>query len=275
MIFCLYGPDSYRRREKLTELLAPYKNKYDNTDIREIDFEETDDAWKEARDFLNQPSMFVDSKVLVAKNGTKDQNKEWAVVLKSHLKRPKSFIFLYENETPSGDFSFLLKPPTQKKEFAELYGHNLEIFVREEAGRLGLIFKEVAEKRLISTLSSFKENRSWRAVMALQKLSLAFPKGTPIEEEGVSIYVRNDMKEEVFSFAKTILYGVSIASKINAFEKFLLQKESSAHLFNLMSLLAKGSSAIILADHDVAVKSGKIGYEEAILDVILSTKKIS
>ena len=67
MIYFLYGPDSYRRNQKLKSSLDGYRKKYPTGDIMAVDLEENPDDWTKARDFLNQPSMFVDSKVLIVK----------------------------------------------------------------------------------------------------------------------------------------------------------------------------------------------------------------
>ena len=67
MIIHLSGPDSYRRKKKLRELLADYFKKYESADLLDLDFSDDKEAWEKARDFLNQPSMFTPSKVLVAR----------------------------------------------------------------------------------------------------------------------------------------------------------------------------------------------------------------
>ena len=76
MIYFLYGPDSYRRNQKLKSSLEGYKNKYPTGDIMAVDLEENPDDWAKARDFLNQPSMFVDSKVLIVKESGEAPEKE-------------------------------------------------------------------------------------------------------------------------------------------------------------------------------------------------------
>ena len=38
MIIYLYGPDSYRRGEKVRELVSKYREKYAHADFLEVDF---------------------------------------------------------------------------------------------------------------------------------------------------------------------------------------------------------------------------------------------
>ncbi len=94
MIYFFYGPDSYRRNQKLNFSIVEYRKKHPAADLAVFDLEEEPDDWMKARDFLNQPSMFVDSKVLVVKNSGEVKEKEWLKVLKSKLETPRTFVFI-------------------------------------------------------------------------------------------------------------------------------------------------------------------------------------
>ena len=67
MIIYLVGSDSYRRGMKLRELVGQYKGKHEQIDFLDVDLEEDPAKWESVRDFLNQPSMFVEKKFAVVR----------------------------------------------------------------------------------------------------------------------------------------------------------------------------------------------------------------
>lgn len=265
MLFCLYGSDSYRRREKLNHLVGPYRKKYKNTDILDVDIKESEDDWKKVRDFLIQPSMFVDSKVVIIKHATLVEEPEWINTLRSQLKTEKIFTFISEEEEPTKSFHFLLSEGVQKMEFPELEGKQLDTFVKKKSEELHISFTEEALRLFISFIISCEHNRSWRAIHELEKLSL-LELPTPIQKNKLSEYMKVHTHEELFSLARGIVYEKNISTRLSSLEKAFLQNEAAAHLFNLVSALVKGQETLLFANYDVLVKSGKMGYEEALLE---------
>ncbi len=269
MLFCLYGPDSYRRKEKLTELIAPYRKKYTNTDILEVDVEDDEDAWGKARDFLGQPSMFVDSKVAIIKHGTCIEDEGWISVLRSQLKTEKSFVFLSEEKKPEGDFDFLLMKGVWNIEFQELSGDELKKFVVEKSKKHNISFERDAFDFFCSFVFSQESDRSWRAIFELEKLSL-LELQQPIQKQDLVKYIKIHTHEELFSVVRAVMNARSVPARLSALEKMFIQNEAPAYFFNLLSSFARGLEVVSLADYDVMVKSGKLGYEEAILDFVLN-----
>ena len=269
MLFYLYGLDSYRRKEKLARLVEPYKKKYKNADILEIDIEENEEGWKKVRDFLTQPSMFVDSKVAIIKHAMTVEEPEWINTLRSQLKTEKVFTFLSEEEKPTKSFDFLFSESVQKMEFQELSGKPLESFIKKKAGELHVSFEEGALHLFISFITSFKDNRSWRTIRELEKLSL-LELPLPIQKKDLSEYIKVHTHEELFSLARGIVYEKNISIRLSLLEKAFLQNEAAAHLFNLVSALIKGPEMLLFADYDVLVKSGKMGYKEALLEFAIN-----
>lgn len=269
MLFCLYGPDSYRRKEKLMELIAPYKRKYTNTDILEVDIEDDEDAWGKVRDFLSQPSMFVDSKIAIIKNGTHVEDAGWIGVLRSQLKTEKSFVFLSEEKKPEGDFGFLLTKGVQSIEFRELSGDALKKFVVEVSKKHNISFERDALDFFCSFIFSQESHRSWRTVSELEKLSL-LGLSQPIQKQELAKCIKVRAHEELFSVARALMNARNVPARLSALEKVFIQNETAAYFFNLLSSFARGSEIVSLADYDIMVKSGKLGYEEAILDFVLN-----
>ncbi len=267
MVIYLYGPDSYRRQKKLQSFLSEYKKKYPNLDLFSVDLEDEPKSWEKVRDFLNQPSMFVDSKVAVVKNPGEAKEKEWIKVIKSFLKDEKTFLILSEGKKPLKDFHFLLELPVRAQEFKILEGRFLEVFVREEMKTRAIELTPEALRFFLGFLES-EEERSWVAVAELDKLSLLGNK-KPLSRSELEEYINYSLKFEVFRVAREMLSTRNWKERVSLLERLFLQHEAGAYIFNSLAYGARGSELIALADYDVAVKSGTMEYEEALLHFAL------
>ena len=272
MVIYLYGPDSYRRQKKLRALISEYKKKYPNLDFFSVDLEEEPNDWEKVKNFLNQPSMFVDSKVAVVQNPCVVKQKEWITTIISFLDKEKTFLLFSEEKRPPKDFAFLLESPARAQEFRVLAGRQLEMFVREEAEARGIKFTPDALTFFIGFLE-LEEERSWIAVTELDRLS--FLKHTqPLSQSELEIYINHSLKLEVFRIAKEIISAEDWKRRISLLEQMFLQRESGAHIFNSLAYISRGSKLVALADYDIAVKSGKMEYEEALLRFVLTDSQM-
>ncbi|HMB17539.1 MAG TPA: hypothetical protein VKO61_01365 [Candidatus Paceibacterota bacterium] len=267
MIITLYGKDSYIRKNKKQELIDSYKSKHEDADVVFFDLDEDKEAWIEVKDFLKQPSMFVDSKLAVVKNGTKVSKKEWREVLKSYLEDKSVFIIFSQERKPSKKFRFLLKSPAKIQEFKELEGKRLLRFFNKECKKRGVIFSEPAKRYFLFYIKNNKY-RSWRVINQLDKIALA-GFGSPISKEELEEIVEWDNKEEIYKITGKIMSSRSIPKSLIYLESLFLNKESMSHAFNSLGYKAKGSNAERLSKYDVSIKSGGLEYEEALLSFIL------
>lgn len=267
MIYFFYGPDSYRRNQKLNSTVAEYKKKHPTTDLATFDLEEEPESWIKAKDFLNQPSMFVDSKVLIVKESGEVKEKDWIKVLKSNLETPHTFIFISDTKKPLKAFEFLLEPPAKKDFFGELEGRLLEVFIKKEAVRLNLEFEKNALNFFLGYLSGMSE-RSWVAIRELERIALAgFP--IPIKFTDLKNIISVAASDEVFEAARKISWSRDWAERLGILESLLLQKKEPAHIFNSLAYLVKGKDLIRFADYDVSIKGGNLDYEEALTNFVL------
>jgi len=269
MIIYLYGEDSYRRNKKLQELIDAYKKKYKQLDFLAVDLEDNPDGWLEVKDFLSQPSMFVESKLAVIKQSNQVEKEEWIAILKKYLKADRVFLLISDKEKPKKIFSFLLKEPVKSSSFLELTGEKLKVFVRKELELRRLRFSQKAWYFFINYLEKTESDRSWLAVNELDKISLAnFPQ--PISLEDVLSCVNWLPKEEVFVITRLLLKEKDWRRRLGLLESLFLQKEDSRRIFNSLAFQAEGKKALLLADYDISVKSGGLEYEEALLDFCLT-----
>jgi len=266
MIIYLYGEDSYRRSQKLKELIGAYRGKHKNIDLLIVDFEDNPEDWIKVRDFLSQPSMFVDSKLTIIKESNIPDSKEWVKTLKTEIKTPKNFLIISDKNPPKKDFQFLLEEPVKHQKFNELKGVSLEMFLKKEALARHLNFSFPAWRFFHSYIDSQPE-KSWFAINELEKIKLA-NFNQPIALKDLQTIVDWAQKEKLFLLAQKILYSKNLKQKMGFLEQ-ALSNESPSYIFNSLAYQAYGEDAVKLADYDIAIKSGKLDYEEAILDFTL------
>lgn len=269
MVIYLYGSDSYRRNKKLKELIQAYREKHGEIDMLAVDFEEEPDGWLKVKEFLNQPSMFVDTKLAVVKESGAAEEKEWIKTLKLQLDVPKTFVIISDNNEPKKDFRFLLQAPVKSQALVELKDNLLAAFLKEQAKERNITFSLEAWQFFCAYIAS-QEERGWLAVQELEKIRLArFIQ--PISLENLKKVIHWSAKEQIFFLTQRLLQAREQIQKLSILERLLLQKEAGAHIFNLLAYQASGRDVIKLADYDIAIKSGKLEYEEALTDFVLAT----
>jgi len=268
MLFFLYGMDSFRRARHLQELVAPYKAKYENLDLLSVDLEDEPESWVKARDFLNQPSMFVESKVAIVKNGTAIEEKEWVQTLKNQIEAPRNFVFVsQDNPPPPGKFDFLLQKPVKGQEFSELREGGLEQFIKGELLKQKLSFQPAAFRFFCSYIEGAEE-KSALASAEIEKLGLMNLK-EPVALADLQAVMPPRFREKVYILAREILENRDKKSRLKNLEKLLLEEEA-AYVFNSLGFQAQGEAAEVLAKYDISVKSGGLEYEEALTDFVIS-----
>lgn len=268
MIYCFYGSDSYRRGKKLREVLNAYRKKHASVDMFEIDLEENPETWEEARDFLNQPSMFVDSKVLVVRESGTVDRAEWVKALKAQIKIKKTFVIISDEKKPNEKFLFLLKEPVRAQEFQELKGTPLEKFLNIEACARGIAFERTALRFFTAFVDAYEAGKSWFGISELEKLVL-LKKSSLITLADLKAHISIFERDIMSNLTRNMLFAKNKSNKLVFLERLFLQRESPSHIFNLLGYQTTGEKTVSLADYDVLVKSGKLDYEEALLGFVL------
>ncbi len=270
MIITLYGKDSYIRKRKKKELIDSYKSKHEDADVVFFDLDEDKEVWLNVKDFLKQPSMFVDSKLAVVKNGTKISKKEWREVLKSYLDNKKVFIIISQERKPNKKFKFLLNSPAKVQEFAELEGRKLSKFFAKECKKRGLTFSKPAKRYFMFYIKNNKY-RSWRIINQLDKVSLAGFE-LPVSKNDLNKIIEWNNREKIYKITGKIMNSNSVFKGLSYLEGLFLNGESISHAFNSLGYKARGKKAKKLSEYDVSIKSGGLEYEEALLSFVLDKR---
>lgn len=265
MIIYLYGPDSWRRGRKLSELLGQYRQKYSQLDLLDVDLEENPDDWARVGEFLNQPSMFVESKVAIVRESGLPENKEWRKILRDQAKTEKIFVLISDSAGPKADFRFLKEKVFLKQEFDDLAGAELAAWAKKEAVARNLSFSAEAWHYFLGYLDSLAEGRSWAAIQELEKIALA-DLLSPISEKNLRSVTVWFSAEDFQDLINPLFRSFDWRRRLFLAEKLFLQKEDAAHIFNALAYRAHGSQLVRFADYDIAVKSGISDYESAIFD---------
>ncbi len=257
MIIFLYGPDSYRRKQKLDGMISEYQKKHSNFAVRHCDLSEEGAAVR-LRELVSARSLFDSLQLVVAHNFEsvlEDDVKELKSILKN-ASNDKSFVLILEsNKKPSVELKFLLQMPVQAQEFESFSGKHLEDFIKIEAARVGVRLTPTLLAQLVETYVG----DSWGVITELQAFAVKGESGREIIGVGEP--------ENIFNIL-TDLKRAPVRSAIPILERLLLT-EDPAKLFNLLVYQADVNSKRAFADYDVAVKSGKLDYEAALTEYVL------
>jgi len=290
MLVYLYGSDSYRRRQKLNSIIAEYQKKHSALSHEHFYLDE-EDAWERLKVFAGNQSLFDKTKlgavhpVTPRKSRTSDrggmarqnqvieevpsfrtgsngvhnleelenEGKEIKEFLKSYLEDKNTTLVIIADKKLKG-FEFLLKPPAISQEFEPLKGAELMNFVKKEAETRGI---KISLSHLSLLISAFAGD-TWGIITELEKMSLG---GKPEAQTKAP---------EFFPAIQTIKSRrLPIGARLSALA-YLLENEEPAAVFNVTASIADPELKIKMADYDIMVKSGKLEYEEALTDLVLT-----
>lgn len=261
MIITLFGPDAYRRKKKLDELIKSYIEKRANLALEVVDAED-ENALESAKSFLMSSSLFQDAKLVVIKNAISGSDQGQFKKLFKNIASTEESILIISDDTKliTKDLSFLKEKPNKAQEFANLNYKEFVLFIKEEAvSRAISLSSDVMEYLARAFL-----NNSWGVIKELEKLSLLESSEITkklIKNSGVSI------EGDFFSYV-SYWFRKPIAERLLNLENLFASKNDAAKIFNILAY-QDPSQIRRFADYDVEIKSGKLEYEEALLELAL------
>jgi len=262
MIIFLYGPDDWRRVQKKNGIIAEFEKKYSNVSVGVFDLE-VDGAHDRLTEFVRGQSIFEPAKLAVLENAFELDAKALVKLIEPTLAAKDTTILLCEREKPVKALAFLLEKPALTQKFETLEGPELVAFIMSEGKKLGLTLSPSAAQ----FLGLVYAGNSWALIMELQKLSALVPSGArTVEKKDLDAL---DLEAAPNYWA--LLNGMKSAdgrTRLLALEKLFGQGDAPAKLFNILAAQA-GEKTPRMAAYDLAVKSGKLDYEEALVDMVL------
>jgi len=278
MIIFLYGPDSFRKREKIKEIVAKYEKDHQSVGFFDFKIKNTDEEFNRLFEFSASHSLFENVKLAIVEdmieNFGKENPKPAINFLKANLENKELTILISENKAPLKAFDFLLKEPVLFQEFKYLNVNQLEFFIKKEAEKRGL-------KLTADAIGFLAENFSedlWGLVNEIEKLSLFNDKNFNAGRlKEIIDCDKPTSSNDFFKKINALSFSRSFEERLVNLE-ILLGRDEPAKIFNFLAsfLPAQAGSSnqpdLIekFADYDIAIKSGKMDYEEVLLDMVLA-----
>jgi DNA polymerase III delta subunit len=263
MIIFLYGEDNWRKIQRKKEIIKNFKEKNPDIifNIINIDLEEKSiDSFLE---IIQGQSIFENKKFIILSGLFSNENKNSKKLkeeIKLALKNNNLHILIQEKEKPPTNFSFLLKKPVICEKFEKLKGQKWKNFILNEIKKRNLNLTSSA----LNLISEVYEGNSFAFIMELEKIALLNKKTIDLKDlNNVDIEIKPD-----FNFVFKDLASSNLKQRLNAFENLISLKEDSAKIFNILAYFWSEKTQFF-AVYDRAIKSGKLDYEEALLDIIL------
>lgn len=206
MVLFLYGPDTFRLKRKLDEIIKKYRLKY-KSGLNFAKIEASEEGFEELKTKIETASMFEEKKLVVFKNAlslsVKFQEKIKEYLLKKNLFENKNLflIFLEEGEARNKKvlFKILLKNSLKSQEFKKLPLFKLKRFIQEEVKKLeGRIHPRALEKMIF-----FYGSNLWQIDNEIRKL-VAFKKGMMILSEDIENLGEVNLDPSIFETIEAI-----------------------------------------------------------------------
>ena len=252
MIYFLYGTDAYRRDEKKRWIIGEYKKKHSSLSISTFDLrDEEGEGWEGVKNFIKNRSLFAVCALAVIAGTEGIPEKKDDLAWLAGIAADKGVVFVISAEkVPRKALSFLVKKPAVWEEFPFLTGAAFREFVASEAARRGA---HLSEKELADIGTQYRADM-WGLMTELDMRALS----------GNKSHGAHAAPMDFIMMIKALAYG-SQTQKICAAE-CLLETEDPAKAFNVLTAFVPQGKKSQMADYDVAVKSGKLDYEAALVD---------
>jgi DNA polymerase III delta subunit len=261
MIIFLYGPDDYRRSEKKRSIMAEFSKKRSEIGLGVFDLEEKT-AVESLDEFLKTQSIFEMAKLVVLENAFALEASKLAKLLKPFVEEKNITILIAEKDKPLKALAFLLDKPVLAQKFETLVGAEWTAFILTEAKKNDVKLT-IAAAQFLGTIYS---GNTWGLITEIEKLR-GFKSGGLIDKKDLDIF-----DFEVAPNYWGLINGLKnfdIRNRLYAFETMLAGNDPPAKIFNILASQWQEKTPH-MAEYDLAVKSGKVDYEEALVDLLIS-----
>ena len=264
MIIALYGPDTFRREEKKREIVHEFVAKHPLAQVVTIDAAD-ESSRNQIREFGGTRSLFDPVAFIILQNAYELGKKDITEFL-APKRDATDFVYLFSEETkPPKPFEGLLKKTDTAtkavitQEFEWLEGAAWKTFITKRAALLDVAFTPEA----LQFLAAAYVKDTWALVTEMEKLSCLGKATVGIED----IEGSNAPETPNFFGMLSALKSPRAKDRLAMLAKLNALGEPAAKLFHILAY--QGENPMRFAKYDFAVKSGKLEYEEALLDALL------
>ncbi|MDD5290356.1 MAG: DNA polymerase III subunit delta [Patescibacteria group bacterium] len=200
MIYFLYGPDTYRLREKLKEIIAKHGAGFEVERALANELE-----LGEITSRFGANTLFATKKFLVVEGvlGKSFHYKEEFLKFLQNLNFPQNeFLIFVEEEADKRTalFKYLEKNTNEVYEFETLKGSEMEAWMTKKIAELGLKIS----RNNIQKISTAVLNDTWLAAQELQKLA-AYAGDKEISGEEINALVMGRAGDKIFELTDAIV----------------------------------------------------------------------
>jgi DNA polymerase III delta subunit len=267
MIIFLYGSDDYRRSEKKRSIIAEFSKKRSEIGLGVFDLEEKT-ALENLDGFLHTQSIFEVAKLAVLENAFELDAPKLAKLLKPFVEEKNITILIAERDKPLKALAFLLDKPVLAQKFETLAGAEWAAFIQVEAKKNDVKLTAAATQ----FLGTIYNSNTWGLITELQKL-----RGFGAQDKNAVAKLIDKKDLDIFDFEVAPNYwglinglkNFDIKNRLYAFETMLAANDPPAKIFNILASQWQEKTPH-MAEYDLAVKSGKVDYEEALVDLLIS-----
>jgi DNA polymerase III delta subunit len=264
MVIFLYGEDSFRRKKKYVEISSEFVKKNGNLGLSEFDEENINDFIEGIKSRSMFASVtFVGIRDIDLGSLPADKLSLLRSALMGSMDDKNVVVLISSPSLPSSaDMEFLSAAPVISQEFSPLSREKLSFYITKEASRKGLNISDADAKNLMISF----EGDLWAISSELDKLSSAKDRSVPSASFTGPSY---------FELLNALKSGKTVEKRLIALEIILNKlKEDPARVFNGLAYSAprdmlKEKWFELMADYDIAIKSGKMDYEEALVDFVI------
>ena len=266
MIIFFHGADEYRRLQKKNEIIAEFRKKHSSVAVSRFDLSEKEEFGHFA-EFISSQSLFDPKKLAILENifeitGGEAVKKELSASLKEAAKNPNATILVSEKKKSSEGLAFLAGKSVsiKRQDFPYLTGAKWEAFISEIAKENGITIQPPAVKFLAEAY----QNDTWSLVTEIRKIVSLPKKNIGIKElETMDIEINPDY----FGLLKN-LKNYELGVRLASLEKLFLLNEPMPKVFNMIAYQFPDKMER-MAKYDILVKSGKLEYEEVLVDLVI------
>lgn len=250
MLIYLYGPDAYRRQQKLKEITDKFIKDHGNSGLERFDLSVKGEI-ERLKDFTTTQSLFDSSKLGVIYEANEAEPKEVNNLLKiADGSKTIGLAVVAEKALPK-TFKIIYGKDVWARDFDNLSQAQLSTFAKEEARKRDF---QLSDSLLQSLVWKYAKD-TWGLVNEIERLALG---GNP---EAVL------REQDFFSAISQLEYGKAASAKLPTLER-LMNSEEPAKIFNILAAMARNKNK--MADYDLAIKSGRLEYEEVLTDLALN-----
>lgn len=259
MLVTLYGADSYRRLRKLKEIVNTYTSKQGSFSRERFPLIEKADLDNLKR-FLSGQSMFSTKKLVILDEPFEfEDTKSLKEILKDYKDDQDTTILINTTKKHPAPFKFIEEKPNRFEDFSLLKGRDLTNFIQKEADRWNI---SLNTKEIVSIVDSIGSD-TWKIATELEQIALKKSKRLDVKD-----FIT---QAEYFPNLNALKRSNSVADRLIALEKLVGERgDDPGRVFNSLAYQLKNAEeAQVYADYDVAVKAGKLEYEEVLFAIAL------